>query len=70
MFAIISAEGVLMTFLTLGVFALIFWLLWYLVDYFGPAEPFNKILRAILVIGAVIVCINALLSLIGRGFTF
>jgi hypothetical protein len=43
----------------------IFWLLWWLIDYFAPPEPFNKILKGIVAIVAVIYLINVLLSLSG-----
>jgi hypothetical protein len=65
---VIAGESLVMTFITLGVFALIFWLLWWVLEKFKPREPFYTVLNAILIIGAVIICINALLSLIGKGF--
>lgn len=43
----------------------VFWLLWWLIGYINPPEPFNKIIRVIIVVVAVIFCINLLLGLAG-----
>lgn len=66
--AVISGEALIQSFLILIVFGVIFWLLWWLVGYLSLPEPFDKILRVILAIAAVVVLINALLSLVGKPF--
>ena len=43
----------------------IFWLLWFLIGYIAPPEPFNKIARVILMVCAVLICIGVLLSFAG-----
>jgi hypothetical protein len=44
---------------------LIFWLLYWLVSYVNPPEPFKKIATVILAILAVLVIIGILLSIAG-----
>lgn len=41
------------------------WLLWFLIGYIGLPEPFNKIARVIIMVVAVLLCINLLLGLGG-----
>ena len=41
------------------------WLLWWLVGYIAPPEPFNKILRVVIAVVAVLFLINVLLGLNG-----
>jgi hypothetical protein len=43
---------------------LIFWLLWWLINYVGLPEPFRKVASVILAILAVLVVIGILLSLV------
>lgn len=64
--AVISGEGVVKSVLILIVLGIIFWLLWWLVDYVGLPQPFNKVVKVILAVAAVIVIINVLLGLIGH----
>ena len=47
---------------------LIFWLLWWLIGYAKVPEPFNKVLRVVLAVVAVVFLINWLLGLIGEPF--
>jgi hypothetical protein len=61
----ISLQGVVQLVLYLIVGGLIFWLLWWLVNYIAPPEPFRKIANVILAVLAVLVCIGILLSLVG-----
>lgn len=55
-----------MSVVTLIVFGVIAWLLYWLIDYCGVPEPINKVLRVVLMIVIVLVLINFLLSLIGK----
>jgi uncharacterized membrane protein len=48
------------------VIGLVFYLLWWLVGYIGLPEPFNKVVRIILAVAAVIFLINVLLGLAGH----
>lgn len=66
--AIVSVSAIVWVVFKLAIAALIFYVLWWGVDYFQPAEPFNKVIRGVLIIGAIFVCIDLLLSLIGQGF--
>lgn len=58
----ISAAVYVILYLVIG--GLIFWLLWWLVNYVAPPEPFRKVANVILAILAVLVVIGILLSLI------
>jgi hypothetical protein len=45
---------------------LIFWLLWWLIGYVALPEPFNKVVRVIIAVVAVLFLINLLLGLTGK----
>ncbi len=59
----ISLSAVVMVVVYLIVAGLVFWLLWWLVNYIAPPEPFRKVANVILAILAVLVVIGVLLSL-------
>lgn len=61
----ISISAAVSLIMYLVVAGLIFWLLWWLVDYVAPPEPFRKIANVVLAILAVLVVIGLLLSLVG-----
>lgn len=61
----ISISAAVTVVLYLIVAGLIFWLLWFLVNYINPPEPFKRIANVVLVVLAVLVCIGILLSLVG-----
>jgi hypothetical protein len=61
----ISISGAVSVVLYLVVGGLIFWLLWFLVAYVNPPEPFKKIANVVLMLLAVLVVIGILLSLVG-----
>lgn len=61
----ISGTALLQAFVVLVVAALIFWLLWWFIGYVGIPEPFNKVIRVVIGLAAVLFLINFLLSLIG-----
>ncbi len=44
---------------------LVFWLLWWLVNYIAPPEPFRKVANVVLAILAVLVIIGILLTFVG-----
>lgn len=60
----ISLEAAVMFFVYLIVAGLIFWLLWWLVDYVGIPEPFHKVAKVILAVLAVLVLIGLLLGIV------
>ena len=47
------------------VLGLIVWLLYYLINYISPPEPFKKVAMVVLLVFAVLICIGVLLSLAG-----
>lgn len=68
MIALISGSGLLdlVVFLVCG--GLFCWLCWWFLDFCKVPEPFNKILRIIIALVALILCANALFSISGHGF--
>ena len=61
----ISIAQVVNLVIYLMVAGLIFWLLWWLVNYINPPEPFKKVATVVLAVLAVLVAIGILLSLVG-----
>lgn len=61
----ISLSGAVTIIIYLLVGGLIFWLLWFLINYINPPEPWKKVANVILMILAVLVIIGILLSLVG-----
>jgi hypothetical protein len=64
--AIISGDALVQTLIYLVCIAVVFWLLWWLISYVAPPEPFNKVLRVIVAVAAVIFLISILMSLAGH----
>lgn len=64
--AAISANSVVNLFIWIVVAGLIFFILNWLIDYAKTPEPFNRVLKVVIAIFAVLVVINALLSLTGN----
>lgn len=64
----ISGEAVISVLVWVVVVGIIFWLLWWLLGYVGLPEPFNKVARVILALAAVLMLINALLTLVDKPF--
>ena len=64
--AAISGENVVWAVIWLIIAAMVFWLISWLITYIGVPEPFNKVIKVILAIVAVLICINALLTLAGK----
>jgi hypothetical protein len=61
----ISISAAVMIIVYLIVAGLIFGLLWWLIGYIGLPAPFDKFVRVILAILAVLVIIGILLSIVG-----
>lgn len=62
----ISAEAVVSGVIFLIVMGMVFWLLWWLADYVGLPEPFNKVIHVVLAVAAVVVLIGILMGLAGH----
>jgi hypothetical protein len=60
----ISLSAAVTVIIYLIVAGLIFGLLWWLIGYIAPPEPFAKVARVVLAILAVLVVIGILLSLV------
>ncbi len=67
MISISSAVEIIIRLVVAGV---IFGLLWWLVNYIDPPEPFKKVATVVLAVLAVLVAITILLSLVGYGPVF
>jgi len=50
----------------LVIIGLIFWVIWWFVGYVGVPEPFNKVIRVVLGLFALIIVVGLLLSLVGH----
>jgi len=66
--ASISGSTLLTAVVWCVVAGLIFWLLNWLIDYTGMPEPFNKVAKVIVAVVAVVMLVNALMSVAGRPF--
>lgn len=61
----IALETVVYAILVLIVGGIIFWLLNWLIDYVGVPEPFRKVARVVMAVGAVILVIAVLMHMVG-----
>jgi len=61
----LSLSGLLEIIIYLVVVGLIFWCIWWFVGYVGVPEPFNKVIRVIMGLVALIIVINLLLGMVG-----
>lgn len=68
MMALISGSSLLTAVLWIVVAGVCWWLLNWLIDYAGIPEPFHKVAKIILAVAAVVILINALLSVVGHPF--
>lgn len=66
-FGAVSGSSLINGVIWLVVIGLICWLLWWLISYIGPPEPFAKVARVIVALIAVIILINFLLGLTDSG---
>lgn len=51
---------------TLVIVGLIFWLVFWFIDYVGVPEPFNKVIRVVVGLAALVYLIDFLMSLNGH----
>ena len=61
-----TGGGLLSLLVYVVIIGLIFWLVWWFVDYVALQDPFNKVVKVILGLVALIFLINVLLSLAGH----
>lgn len=66
----ISITGLVNIVVYLIVIGLIFWLLWWLINYVGLPEPFRKVANVVMAILAVLAVIGVLLSVVGGAPVF
>jgi hypothetical protein len=64
----IAGSGLISLLITLVIFGLIFYAIWWFLGYVGLPAPFDKVARVILALVALIVIIDLLLGLQGGGF--
>jgi len=62
----VSGDVLLSLLVQLVIAGLIFWLIWWFIDYVKVPEPFNKVIRVILGVVVLVYLINILLGLSGR----
>ena len=62
----ISGALLLALLVKLVIMGLIFWLIWWFLDYCAVPQPFDKVLRVIIGLIALIFLINILLSVSGQ----
>lgn len=62
----VSVEGLISLVIYVVIIGLIFWCVWWFIGYVGVPEPFNKVIRVVLGLIALLVVVSILLSLIGR----
>jgi len=66
--AVITGSSLVSAFIGLVCIGLVFWLLWWLIQYINPPEPFLKIGKSILAIMAVVILISILFAISGHPF--
>lgn len=63
-----SAGGLINALIYLIIIGLALWVIWWLIGYIGLPEPFNKVVRVIVALIAVIIVVDILLGLAGHSF--
>jgi hypothetical protein len=61
-----TASFLITAVIQIAVLGLVFWLLWWLVNYIAPPEPFRKVANVILAVVAVVILISFLMGLAGQ----
>lgn len=64
--AAISGDSIVSALIQLVCLGLVFWLLSFLIGYVNLQEPFNRVAKVILMVAAVIVLINCIMSIGGH----
>lgn len=60
-----SIESLISAIIYIVIIGLIFWVLWWFLGYVGIPEPFNKVIRVILGLVALLIVIYFLMSFLG-----
>ncbi len=63
-----NIQGLLHLVVWIVIVGLIFWCIWWFIGYVAPPEPFNKILRVIVGLVALLIVVSVLLSMLGTPF--
>lgn len=66
--AALSISGLLPLLIEVIIVAVVCWLIWWLIGYIGLPQPFDRVLRIIVAIVAVVYLVNLLLGLGGHAF--
>ena len=61
----ISIQGLVYLVIYICIIGLIFWVIWWFIGYVGIPEPFNKIIRVIVALVALLIVIALLLEILG-----
>ena len=61
----VSLSALISVVVYLVVAGLVFWQLWWLINYIAPPEPFRKIANVVLAVAGILVACSILLSLVG-----
>ena len=62
----VSIDGLVEVIVYLVIVGLIFWVVWWFVGYVGVPEPFNKVIRVVMGLFALLIVISLLLSMLGH----
>jgi uncharacterized membrane-anchored protein len=60
-----TAQGLISVLIYFVIVGLIFWVVWWFIGYVGVPEPFNKVLRVIIGLVALLIVVYFLLGLVG-----
>ena len=62
----VSIDGMVEIVIYLVIIGLIFWVVWWFIGYVGVPEPFNKIIRVVMGLFALLIVLNLLLGMLGH----
>lgn len=62
----VSVDSMVSTLIYLVIIGLIFWVVWWFVGYVGVPEPFNKVIRVVIGLIALLIVVSFLLGLVGH----
>lgn len=60
-----SVDSLISALIYLVIIALIFWVIWWFIGYIGIPEPFNKVIRVIIGLAALLILVYFLLGFVG-----
>lgn len=64
-----SIDSLMYLIVYLVVVGLIFWCIWYFIGYVGVPQPFDKVIRVLLGLIALIIVVSLLLGILGHPFS-